>query len=130
MLGRVPEVEDALGQRKILAEEFFQSVAAIGERDLLFGFAPTDLRRLAAQLHAQLVQLVKSRQIPHCMTFRGLWVVFAARVVEHAHIVHPARHFRAIFTLLSYSCGVEAHIEAMNRAIALSSSSNAPRKRS
>ena len=60
MLGRVPEVEDALGQREVLAKEFFQTTAAIRQRDLLVGIIPTHLRGLTAELRAQLVELVKA----------------------------------------------------------------------
>ncbi len=57
----VPEVEDALGTREVLAKELFQAGAAIGQRDLLLGFVPTDLRRLPAQLQTEFVKLVKPR---------------------------------------------------------------------
>jgi len=55
MLSSVPEVEDALGTREVLAKEFFQAIAAIGQRDLLFGLIPADLRGLASQLTPQLI---------------------------------------------------------------------------
>ena len=50
MLRRMPEVEDPFGEREVHPQEFFQSTAAIGDRDLLLRFVPTDLRRLSAQL--------------------------------------------------------------------------------
>src|SRR6266478_1294006 len=59
VLGRVPKIEDALGQGEVLAEELFQPIAAIRKRDLLLGVVPTDLSRLATQLRAKLIKLVK-----------------------------------------------------------------------
>ncbi len=61
MFGGVPEVEDALGQREVLAKEFFQPAAAVRQCDLLVGLVPAHLRRLAAELRAQFVQVVKTR---------------------------------------------------------------------
>ncbi len=57
----MPEVQDALGQWEVLAKEFFQSAAAVGQCNLLFGIVPANLRRLTPELPAQIVQCVKSR---------------------------------------------------------------------
>jgi hypothetical protein len=58
---RMPKIKNALGQREVLAKEFFEAIAAVRERDLLFGLIPTDLRSLTAELRAQFVELVKAR---------------------------------------------------------------------
>ena len=112
MLGRVPEVEDALGAGEVLAEEFFQAVAAVRQRDLMFGLIPTHLRRLTPQLQAKFVQLVKTGQIPHAVRRYRSLVVLATRVVEQADIRHATIRFRAAVSLLSYSGGIQADISA------------------
>ncbi|MBX9791519.1 MAG: hypothetical protein K2Y37_21570 [Pirellulales bacterium] len=61
MLAGVIEVEDTFRQRKVAVHELFQAVAPVGQRDLLFGLVPTDLRGLPTQLQAEFVQLVKAR---------------------------------------------------------------------
>src|SRR5665213_375961 len=46
------------------------------------------------------------------MTWRGLSIVFAARVVEHADISHAPFGFRSASTLLSHARGVETDVSA------------------
>jgi len=103
---------DALRLRKVLAEEFFQSAAAVGERDLLFGLVPTDLGRSVAQFEAQLVQPIKTSQISHLTGHQLSTVVFAPRVVDHSHVGHKVLSFRAALALARRPRHVETHVRA------------------
>src|SRR5664279_1067877 len=97
----MPEIEDALGQGKVLAKELLETHAAIGDRELLFGLVPADLSRLPSQLESQFVQHVKTSQIPHFVWLFGSWVMHAADVVEHADVRHAAVGSSAVLTLLT-----------------------------